>query len=90
MSHPQRPAAVAEDEVCRLLLAARVLSIRDVDAAGEEPFVYSSGHVGPGYVMVKGLVGRLDVFSTLTEQLALKLIDEGVAFDHVAGNATGA
>jgi adenine/guanine phosphoribosyltransferase-like PRPP-binding protein len=78
----------SEDEVCRALLNAGALTIRDVDS-GEEPFVYSSGQRGPGYVMIKALVARQDIFRPLAESLAAKLRDEGIRFDHIAGNATG-
>lgn len=78
----------SEDEVCRALLNAGALTIRDVDS-GEEPFVYSSGQRGPGYVMIKALVARQDIFRPLADSLAAKLRDEGIRFDHIAGNATG-
>jgi orotate phosphoribosyltransferase len=78
----------SEDEVCRALLEAGTLTVRDV-AAGEEPFLYSSGQRGPGYVMVKALVARQDVFLPLADALAAKLHRDGVPFDHIAGNATG-
>lgn len=82
------PERLTEEEVCRAILDARALDIRDVDT-GEEPFLYSSGNWGPGYVDIKGLVGREQVFKTLTEQLALRLIDNGTEFDFIAANATG-
>jgi len=63
------------------------LDIRDV-GGGEEPFVYSSGNRGPGYVMIKGLVGQPPVLNYLTTQLALKLAED-INFDFIAGNATG-
>ena len=50
------------------------MDIRDV-SGGEEPFVYSSGNRGPGYVMIKGLVGQPPVLNYLTTQLALKLAE---------------
>lgn len=56
---------------------------------GEEPFEYSSGNLGPGYVNIKGLVGREEVFETLTEQLALRVISASTEFDFINGNATG-
>ena len=63
------------------------MDIRDV-SGGEEPFVYSSGNRGPGYVMVKGFVGQPSVLTYLTTQLASKLA-ENINFDFIAGNATG-
>lgn len=77
-----------EKEVCRAILGTRALTVRDV-AGGEEPFRYSSGSVGPGYVMAKSLVGTQAVFRPLMQQLALKLVSERIAFDHIIGNATG-
>ena len=85
---PELPARISEEAVCAMLLDAGAVAVRNVDA-GEEPFLYSSGNFGPGYVMVKGLVARQDIFKPVVEQLALKLSDDGVEFDHIAGNATG-
>lgn len=82
------PTRMSEEAVCARLLDVGAVSIRDVDA-GEDPFLYSSGNYGPGYVMVKGTVGRQDVFKPLVEQLALRLAEGDVEFDHIAGNATG-
>ena len=83
-----RVMKMSEEEVCEQLLRAGAVDIRDVDG-GEEPFLYSSGNSGPGYVMVKGLVARQEVFKPLVEQLAFRLIEEEVEFDYIAGNATG-
>lgn len=88
MLERERPARMSEEAICDMMLGAGSVAIRDVDA-GEEAFLYSSGNYGPGYVMVKGLVSLDEVFDPLTEQLALKLDDDGVEFDNVAGNATG-
>lgn len=82
------PEPISQVEICRLILEAGAVDIRDVDA-GEEPFEYSSGNFGPGYVNIKGLVGRQEVFKTLSEQLALRVIGSGVEFDFINGNATG-
>ncbi len=82
------PEKLTEEEVCRAILNAGAVEIRDVDA-GEEPFLYSSGNWGPGYVSIKGLVGQERVFKTLTEQLALRLLDLQTEFDFIAANATG-
>jgi len=79
---------MSEEAVCAQLLSARALEIRDVDG-GQDPFHYSSGNFGPGYVDVKGTVGVQGVFKTLVEQVALKAADTGATFDWVAGNATG-
>lgn len=82
------PARMSEEAACAKLLEVGAVAIRDVDG-GEEPFLYSSGNFGPGYVMVKGTVGRQDVFKPLVEQMALRLVEEAVDFDNIAGNATG-
>ena len=79
---------MSEEAVCDEMLKAGVVDIRDVDG-GQEPFLYSSGNFGPGYVMVKSLVARQDVFKPLVEQLALRLVESGTEFDNIAGNATG-
>jgi len=79
---------MTEEEISLRLLEVGAVSIKDVDA-GEEPFLYSSGNFGPGYVMVKSTVAKQKVFKPIVEQLALRLIDDEVEFDHIAGNATG-
>lgn len=79
---------MTEEDACRLMLMAGAVSLRDVDN-GEEPFLYSSGNYGPGYVMVKGLVGEQTIFKPLVAQLALRLAENEVEFDNIAGNATG-
>ncbi len=82
------PAKMSEEAICMSLLEVKALDIRDVDG-GEDPFHYSSGNFGPGYVDVKGTVAAQRVFKPLVEQVAIKTIEEGVEFDHVAGNVTG-
>ena len=82
------PTQMSEEALCAMLFDAGAISLRDVDG-GEDPFKYSSGNFGPGYVDVKGTVGEQAVFKPLVQQLGLKVIEEGVAFDFVAGNATG-
>jgi orotate phosphoribosyltransferase len=82
------PARMSEEEICAHLLDLRALDIRDVDG-GEAPFHYSSGNFGPGYVDIKGTVGAQHVFKSLVEQVAVRLIDDNVEFDNIAGNATG-
>jgi orotate phosphoribosyltransferase len=61
--------------------------IRDV-ASGEEAYHYSSGNFGPGYVLVKGSVGREKLFKFLVRQLALRLADYR-SFEFIAGLVTG-
>jgi orotate phosphoribosyltransferase len=65
-----------------------VLEIRDIDN-GEEPFTYTSGHKGPGYVSVKKLIGDKQLLRTLVQELAIKVIDEKFRVDFVAGNVSG-
>ena len=88
MVNLERPQRLAEPDLAKMMLGAGALDIRDI-SAGQEPFLYSSGNYGPGYVNVKGLVGREDVFKTLTEQCALRLADQEADFQFVAANATG-
>lgn len=75
-------------DICERILDAGGLAIHDVEK-GEPPFLYSSGNRGPGYVMIKGLVGQPDVLLFLVRQLALKLLGESIAFEFIAANATG-
>lgn len=82
------PTKMSEEALCASLLDVGAVDIRNVDG-GEEPFLYSSGNYGPGYVMVKGTVGNQKVFKPLVEQLALRLVEDEVEFDNIAGNATG-
>ncbi|MEX1112002.1 MAG: hypothetical protein WEC84_00930 [Candidatus Andersenbacteria bacterium] len=70
------------------LLKAGTLSLRDVDG-GEEPYLYSSGNNGPGYVMVKSLGGCKPVFRQACIWLAAKVAAEHPQLDWVAANATG-
>lgn len=82
------PESKSEEQICREILEAKAMEIRDVDG-GQEPFLYSSGNWGPGYVMVKGTVGYQTVFKDLVAQLALRVVDSGIKFDFIAANATG-
>lgn len=75
------------EEVTAKIVGAGAVSIRDVDSK-EEPFVYSTGNRGPGYVMVKGLVGQPEVLLFLTRNLAYKVIEQA-EFEFIEGNATG-
>jgi len=74
-------------EIATVIVQSKALNIRDV-ANGEEPYHYSSGFFGPGYVMIKGLVGRQRAFTFLTRQLALKLAPT-MKDDFIAGLVTG-
>ena len=70
------------------ILNAKVAEIRDVDK-GEEPFLYASGNWGPGYISIKGLVGRKMIIRSLTMQLAAKVAKEIPEIEFIAGNVTG-
>lgn len=76
----------------RLIFEARAIEIRDVDN-GEEPFVYSSGNRGPGYIMIKGMVGQPSKFRYLIRKLAEKVAriqrSGNYHLDFVEGNVTG-
>lgn len=75
------------EEIASKIIDAGAVSIRDVNS-GEEPFVYSTGNRGPGYLMIKGLVGQPETLKFLTRNLAYKVIDQA-KFDFIEGNATG-
>lgn len=75
------------EEATKLIIEAKAITIRDTEK--EAPFVYSSGNQGPGYVMVKGLVGRPATLERLCAMLAEKIRAEKVELDFVEGNATG-
>ncbi|QQG38728.1 MAG: hypothetical protein HYS32_03950 [Candidatus Woesearchaeota archaeon] len=71
------------------ILDAGAVEVRDVDG-GKDHFVYTTGNRGPGYVMIKGLVGQRKVLKFLVRQLAEKLAPLfRQQFDFINGNATG-
>lgn len=70
------------------VLKAGVLEIRDIDR-GEKPFAYSSGNKGPGYVMIKGLVGQKKIIKPLLWRLTQGVAEVFPDVNFVAGNATG-
>lgn len=70
------------------ILREKVLVIRDI-AGGEKPFLYSSGNWGPGYAMVKGLVGKKWLLKELIAALAKKVTLAAPKLDFIAANATG-
>jgi len=74
-------------EVTKAIIDSGAISIRNCDK--EKPFVYSSGNRGPGYVMMKGLVGQPKIFKFLISQLALKISKLKHPVDFVNGNVTG-
>jgi len=75
------------EELILEVIKAKAVEIRDIDA-GEEPFLYSSGNWGPGYVSIKNLVGRKKIIKSLCQELAKKVAKE-IPLDFVAGNVTG-
>ncbi len=82
------------EDIGKAILDAGALDIRDVpflgkEGGGKDPFLYASSNRGPGYVMVKGQVGRPKLMDFLCYQLAKKIHDAGIEFDFVAGNVTG-
>ena len=78
---------VSLDQVTMEIINAGAMDVRDVDG-GQEPFVYTTGNRGPGYLMIKGLVGQPEVLKFLIKQLAHKVVKEA-KFDFINGNATG-
>lgn len=72
----------------RQMLDAKILEFRDV-TKGEDPFVYSTGNKGPGYLMVKGLVSQRRLFKALVYHLAFAVLDTFPDVEYVAGNVTG-
>lgn len=88
ISHEPLPTPASEEAIAVALVDVGAVSIHDVDG-GEEPFLYSSGNWGPGYLDVKGTVGAQETFKFLVSQVAGKAVREEIDFDWVAGNATG-
>ncbi|TSC92927.1 MAG: orotate phosphoribosyltransferase [Candidatus Berkelbacteria bacterium Licking1014_7] len=95
---------VNTEETGLMVLQAKAVDIRNVPSkvTNEEveklplenqPFLYASGNWGPGYVMIKGLVGRKETIKFLTQQLALKILEITSPMtspvDFVAGNVSG-
>lgn len=70
------------------VLESGAVEIRDVDA-GEDAFLYASGHHGPGYVSIKSLVGRKRIIRSLCKLLAEKIAAEAPHLRFIAGNVTG-
>lgn len=79
---------MSTDQLMEIVLRAHAMEIRDVDK-GEQPFLYSSGNWGPGYVTIKNLVGRKSVVRILVKYLARKVAKEVPNLNFIAGNATG-
>jgi len=77
-----------KNRVMRLILESGGLSIRDLNK-GQEPFLYSSGNRGPGYIDIKGRVGFDEVFEAMLDLLADLLIMNDVDFELIVGMMTG-
>lgn len=69
------------------ILQAKFLEIRDIENGGE-PFLYSSGNYGPGYVSLRDSVGSKKMIKFLAEFLAKKVKKIAPNIDLIAGNAT--
>lgn len=87
-------------EIALMVLRAKAVEIRDVPknisndeveglSVSRQPFLYTSGNWGPGYVTIKNLVGRKDLFKFLTVQLALLVAGKAPNINFVSGNVTG-
>lgn len=76
-------------ELAKSIIDSQALAVRNTLI--DEPFVYSSGNRGPGYIMIKGLCGQPTLFKNLVNQLANKLVENQVLdhIDFVDGNVTG-
>ncbi len=88
------------EEIGLVVLEAKAVDIRNVPlkVTNEEveklplekqPFLYASGNWGPGYVMIKGLVGRKKIMKCLVQPLAQKVAERIPRVDFVAGNVSG-
>lgn len=87
------------EEIAKAMLGAGALDIRDTDGLlgdKEEPFLYSSGNKGCGYVYVKAMVSLRNLFKNLCFNIALDIwneycasYDEDLNIDFVGGNVTG-
>ena len=85
----ERSGSVGLEEIASRIIGSGAVSVRNVDG-GEQPFVYSTGNRGPGYIMIKGLVGQRQLLKFLTGQLAQKVAPlYRTTFDFMEGNATG-
>ncbi len=92
------------EETGLMVLGAKAVDIRNVPSKvtneeveklplDNQPFLYASGNWGPGYVMIKGLVGRKKIIKSLTQQLARKILETTSPVtspvDFIAGNVSG-
>ncbi|MCH8902543.1 MAG: hypothetical protein IIA45_01325, partial [Bacteroidetes bacterium] len=92
--------SVVIEKVALMILKAGAVEIRNVPQrvtndeieelpANKQPFLYASGNWGPGYIMIKGLVGRKEIIRVLIQRLAVRVFREIPRLDFVAGNVTG-
>ena len=77
-----------ELEIVKKIVESKAITIRDVDN-GEDPFIYSSGNQGCGYIMIKGLCGQPKVMHFLMDKLAEKVSKICPDVDFIDGNVTG-
>jgi len=84
---------MSTEQMCRMILDSGQVELRDI-AAGELPFEYSASkpgdlRFGPGYILIKALVGQDEGFFPLVNQLAWRIVDAGLQFDAICGNVSG-
>ncbi len=77
-----------KEKTMALIIESGGLEIRDVDN-GQEPFLYSTGNHGPGYVDIKGRIGFDEVFEAMAELLFQKLVEDNICPELVVGMMTG-
>jgi len=81
------------DQVCQMILDSGQVELRDI-AAGELPFEYSASRpdnliFGPGYILIKALVGQDEIFFPLVNELAWQIADAELQLDAICGNVSG-
>jgi orotate phosphoribosyltransferase len=84
---------IGVDQICQMILDSGQVELRDVQA-GELPFEYSASTpenpiFGPGYILIKALVGQDELFFPLVNQLALRVEEAGLELDVICGNVSG-
>lgn len=92
---------ITTDRLALAILKAGALALRDVPEKitndevknlppEKQPFLYASGNWGPGYVTVKGQVGRQSLITMLCKYLAVEIAERWpIDVDFIAGNVTG-
>lgn len=81
------------EQICQMILDSGQVEVRDVKA-GQLPFEYSASTpekpiFGPGYILIKALVGQDEIFLPLVNQLALRVEEAGLELDAICGNVSG-